>query len=207
MYRVLVVDDSVTVRALFENLIAESEDFVLAGMLENAKAAPAFCARNDVDVVVMDVYTKNRENGLEAAALIKQDSPEIKVVISTSLPEASFIEKAKAAGCESFWYKEIEDVLFIDVLRRTMKGEHVYPSATPIVEIGMAKSVDFTPMEMKVLRELCEGKTNKAIAQTLIMSENTVKFHIANMLDKAGYSNKYQLAIDAVERKLIVPGF
>ena len=92
-------------------------------------------------------------------------------------------------------------------MNRTMNGEQVYPDATPEITIGNAKSVEFTPMEMKVLRELCNGKLNKDIAEDLCMSENTVKFHINNMLQKAGYSNRYQLAIDAVEQKLIVPGF
>ena len=92
-------------------------------------------------------------------------------------------------------------------MNRTMRGEHVFPDTTPTVSVGLAKSVEFTPMEMKVLRELCNGKLNKDIAKELCMSENTVKFHINNMLQKAGYSNRYQLAIDAVEQKLIVPGF
>ncbi|MCQ2518928.1 MAG: response regulator transcription factor [Lachnospiraceae bacterium] len=207
MVRVLVVDDSVTVRALFENIINDSEEYILAGTLENAKAAPIFCMREQVDLVIMDVYTKNRENGLEAAAEIKKQFPGIKIIISTSLPEASFQEKAKGAGCESFWYKELGDIDLKSIMDRTMSGESVYPENNPVIEIGMAKSVEFTPMEMEVLRKLCDGKINKVIGEELHMSENTVKFHITNMLSKAGYSNKYQLAIDAVEQKLIVPGF
>lgn len=207
MNRVLIVDDSVTVRALFANIINESEEYELCGTLENAKAAPLFCMHERVDLVIMDVYTKNKENGLEAAAEIKKNNPGIKIIIATSLPEASFQEKAKEAGCESFWYKELGDVDLKDICDRTMAGESIYPESSPVVEIGMAKSVEFTPSEMEVLRKLCDGKINKVIGEELHMSENTVKFHINNMLSKAGYSNKYQLAIDAVEQKLIVPGF
>lgn len=208
MVRVLVVDDAATIRALFETIIEKSEGYTLVGSLENAKAAPIFCMRNQVDLILMDVYTKNRENGLEAAKEIKQMYPKIKIIIATSLPEASFLDKAKnEAHCESFWYKEMGEVGLLDIMNRTMAGESVYPDAPPEVNIGLAKSVEFTPMEMKVLRELCDGKINRVIADDLCMSENTVKFHINNMLQKAGYSNKYQLAIDAVEQKLIVPGF
>ncbi len=207
MTRVLIVDDSITVRALFESIINESPDYELAGSLENAKAAPLFCLSNKVDLIIMDVYTKNRENGLEAADEIKKKFPDIKIIIATSLPEASFQEKARKAGCESFWYKELGDMDLNSIMDRTVNGESVYPEGTPAVDIGIAKSVDFTPTEMEVLRKLCDGKINKVIAEELFMSENTVKFHINNMLAKAGYSNKYQLAIDAVEQKLIVPGF
>lgn len=207
MTRVLIVDDAVTVRTLFENIIEESEEYELAGSLENAKAALPFCMRSPVDLILMDVYTKDRENGLEASLNIKKQFPKIKIIVATSLPEESFLEKAREAGCESFWYKEMGEIGLLDIMNRTMAGESVYPDRTPLVNVGLAKSVEFTPMEMKVLRELCNGKLNKEIAEELFMSENTVKFHINNMLQKAGYSNRYQLAIDAVEQKLIVPGF
>lgn len=207
MTRVLIVDDAVTVRTLFENIIEESEEYELAGSLENAKAALPFCMRSPVDLILMDVYTKDRENGLEASLNIKKQFPKIKIIVATSLPEESFLEKAMEAGCESFWYKEMGEIGLLDIMNRTMAGESVYPDRTPLVNVGLAKSVEFTPMEMKVLRELCNGKLNKEIAEELFMSENTVKFHINNMLQKAGYSNRYQLAIDAVEQKLIVPGF
>ena len=207
MTRVLIVDDFVTVRTLFESIIEGSGEYTLAGSLENAKAALPFCMRSPVDLIIMDVYTKDRENGLEAAREIKKEFPDIKIIISTSLPEESFLEKAHEAGCESFWYKEVGELGLLDIMNRTMRGEHVFPDTTPTVSVGLAKSVEFTPMEMKVLRELCNGKLNKDIAKELCMSENTVKFHINNMLQKAGYSNRYQLAIDAVEQKLIVPGF
>lgn len=207
MIRVLVVDDAATIRTLFESIIEKSENYMLVGALENAKAALPFLMRSRADVVLMDVYTKDRENGLEAAREIKEHFPTVKVIIATSLPEESFLIKAREAGCESFWYKEMGEIGLLDILDRTMAGESVYPDKTPVVEIGLAKSVEFTAMEMKVLRELCNGKLNKEIADELCMSENTVKFHINNMLQKAGYSNRYQLAIDAVEQKFIVPGF
>lgn len=207
MKKVLIVDDAITIRTLFENIITESDRYELAGSLENAKAALPFCMRSQVDVILMDVYTKDKENGLEAAKAIKENFPNIKIIIATSLPEESFLEKGREAGCESFWYKEMGEVGLLDILDRTMAGECVYPDKTPSVQIGLAKSVEFTQMEMKVLRCLCNGKLNKDIAEELLLSENTVKFHINNMLQKAGYSNRYQLAIDAVEQKLIVPGF
>ncbi len=207
MKRVLIVDDAVTIRTLFEAIISKSEKYELAASLENANAALPFCMRSHVDLILMDVYTKNKENGLEAAKEIKEKFPNIKIIIATSLPEVSFLEKAKEAGCESFWYKEMGEVGLLDIFDRTVNGESVYPDSTPSVSIGLAKSLEFTPMEMKVLRCLCNGMLNKEIADELFVSENTVKFHINNMLQKAGYSNRYQLAIDAVEQKLIVPGF
>lgn len=209
MIKVLIVDDSAIVRALFETIIhSAGERYQIVDQLKNAKSAVIYADRNPIDLILMDVYTENRENGLAAAAKIKQQHPEIKIIIVTSLPEMSFIEKARSvAHCESFWYKEHGDIGLLEVMDRTMAGESIYPDASPTLDIGCAKSIEFTKTEIKVLRALCEGKLNKDIAEELEMSENTVKFHIKNMLSKAGYNNKYQLAIDAVEKKLVVPGF
>ena len=208
MIKVLVVDDSAIVRSLFEMMITSAEErYEIVEQLSGAKAAVLYVQNNPVDLILMDVYTENRESGLEAAERIKAEHPEIKIVVVTSLPEMTFLEKARQAGCESFWYKEHGEMTLLTVMDKTMAGESVYPDTSPEVKIGQARSIDFTKTEVEVLRRLCEGKLNKDIAAELEITENTVKFHIKNMLQKAGYNNKYQLAIDAVEQKLIVPGF
>ena len=209
MYSVLIVDDSAIVQSLFETVINSSGEgrYRIAGQLKSARSAVQFVKQHKADLVLMDVYTENRENGIEAAGEIKGISSETKVIVVTSLPEMSFIDKAREAGCESFWYKEHGDMSILEVMDRTMAGESIYPDASPTLEIGNAKSVEFTRTEVDVLRLLCEGRSNKEIGEALSISENTVKTHIKNMLSKAGYNKKYQLAIDAVEKKLIVPGF
>lgn len=208
MTKVLIVDDSVIVQSLFETVIKASEKkYKIVKQLTSAKAAVLYTRANPADLILMDVYTENRENGIAAAEAIKKEHPETKIIIVTSLPEMTFIEKAREAGCESFWYKEHGELGLLELMDRTMEGESIYPDATPTVEIGCAKSIEFTKTEVEVLRLLCEGRLNRDIAEELGISENTVKFHIKNMLTKAGYNSKYQLAIDAVEQKLIVPGF
>ena len=209
MYSVLIVDDSAIVRSLFETVINSSGEgrYRIVEQLKSAAAAVQYVRQHRTDLVLMDVYTENRENGIEAAGEIKKCSPGTKVIVVTSLPEMSFIDKSREAGCESFWYKEHGDMTILEVMDRTMAGESVYPDASPTLDIGCAKSVEFTRAEVDVLRLLCEGCSNKEIGEALSVSENTVKTHIKNMLSKAGYNKKYQLAIDAVEKKLIVPGF
>ncbi|MBQ8984036.1 MAG: response regulator transcription factor [Lachnospiraceae bacterium] len=209
MVNVLIVDDSAIVRSLFETIISsKNSKYQITAQLSSAKSAVLYVKNNPVDLILMDVYTENRENGLAAAEIIKKEHPEIKIIIVTSLPEMSFIEKARdVAHCESFWYKEHGDISLLEVMDRTIEGESIYPDSSPVMEIGNAKIIEFTETELKVLRLLCEGMLNKDIAAELDITENTVKFHIKNMLAKAEYSNKYQLAIDAVEKKLVVPGF
>ncbi len=100
----------------------------------------------------MDVVTRNGESGLDAAARIKRAFPQIKIIIVTSMPECSYLSRAREIGVESFWYKEEQRESLLDVMERTMAGESVYPDATPELQLGLASSYEFTDRELEVLR-------------------------------------------------------
>ena len=206
MHSVLIVEDQVIIRKTFENMIEESEDFCLSNAIENAALAEMYCAKG-VNLVLMDVYTAHRENGLEAAAKIKKNYPNVKVIIVTSMPEESFIRKAKEAGCDSFWYKDSEEEELLDVMKRTMAGERVYPAQTPAMTIGLADSSEFTERELEVLRELVNGYSRAEICERLGIKIPTLNYHIGNLLSKSGYSNIVKLEVDVVDKKFIIPGF
>ena len=95
------------------------------------------------------------------------------------------------------------DLILMDVVRQTMAGEHIFPDAPPTVEIGMAKSTEFTKSELKVLRHLMRGLSYTRIAAEMGCEMSTVKFHVANMLQKTGLENKLQLALAVSDAKLI----
>ena len=95
------------------------------------------------------------------------------------------------------------DLILMDVVRQTMAGEHIFPDAPPTVEIGMAKSTEFTKTELKVLRHLMRGWSYTRIAAEMGCEMSTVKFHVANMLQKTGLENKLQLALAVSDAKLI----
>lgn len=85
----------------------------------------------------------------------------------------------------------------IEIVERTLKGESIYPDATPVVTLGMAKSSEFTPREIEVLRLLTTGAGNDEIAEKLDISLNTVKTHIKHLLEKTGFETRTQLAIQS----------
>ena len=114
------------------------------------------------------------------------------------------MEKAKKIGCESFWYKEVQEEPILTVIKKTLAGESVYPNRTPVVNLGNAKSTDFTPTELIVLREMTTGATNAEIAQRLNIEETTIKKHITNMLKKTGYRNRVELAVNARVHGLVI---
>ena len=98
-----------------------------------------FVKTNQVDVVIMDVLMKDDVNGFVMAKRIKKICPQIKIVMVTSMPEVSWINKAKNMGIDSFWYKEASQETILSVVKRTMAGERVYPKRTiRKVSVGQA---------------------------------------------------------------------
>lgn len=206
MTRVIVVDDYKHTRDWCAQIIKESGHYELVAAFANASNAEMPCMAGKVDLLVMDVCTADGESGLKISEKLKPRYPNVKIIIMTSMPEHSFVARARAAGCESFWYKD-SSIDLIDVMDRTMSGESIYPSETPTVYIGSAKSSEFSERELEVIRLLVVGMTYTEIADKLFISVNTVKDHIKHIYVKTGYSRSLQVVVDAVEHKLILPNY
>ena len=196
-YKVVIAEDYKMVREVFENTIRESEDYQLKASFPTAVQAVEYLNANPADLVLMDVLFPGSLSGLKAAKQIKEQHPEIKILIVTSMPEISYISQAKEIGIESFWYKEVQEQPLIEIMNRTMAGESVYPLSQPKVALGNAFSDELTERETAVLRELVSGASNKEIGDKLGITDKTVKMHITNMLQKTGYHSRLELAVKA----------
>lgn len=204
MTRVLLVEDDPMARQLLEIYIEGSSVYELAGSVESALFAEAFCRTHPVDMVLMDVCTAMNANGIDAAKKIKRNLPDIKVIIITSQPECSFIDRAREARVDSFWYKSATAKELLTVMDRTLAGEQVYPDATPSLKLGGAYSEQFSERELEVLRLVVAGDTDAAIAEKLFISVSTVKSHIQNMKNRTGFRNRTELAVRARESGLVI---
>lgn len=205
MYNVMVVEDQAMPRQLFEAFISMSDRFNLVHSIKNADMADIYCEQSRIDLILMDVCTELNSNGLEAAERIKQKHPEIKIIIVTSMPEVSYLERAKAIGVDSFWYKEVSEEPILELMDRTMAGESIYPDSTPAVSFGNIKSTDLSKREIQVLREVIMGFTNAEIAERLNLSQHTVRDYIQVIMEKTGYRTRTELAVKARETGIIIP--
>lgn len=205
MTRVLVIDDQRIAREYMENVVRNGMNYELAGSLSRAELAETVCRRSKVDLVLMDVCTHGTKDGIDSAAELRVRFPELKIIVVTSMVEESFIKRAKEAGADSFWYKEVSPEDLITVMDATMQGRKIWPGDTPIVKLGIATSDDLTETEIKVLRLVCEGLEYSEIAETLHYTRDNVKYHIRNILQKTGYANKTQLAIAVTGKRYIIP--
>ena len=204
MTKVMIVEDDPMASKLLEIFVKESDRYSVAHTIDNASMAEMYCFKNPIELILMDVCTAMNANGLDAAAKIKKSFPHIKVIIMTSQPECSFIDRARSIGVDSFWYKESTAEKVIEVMDRTMNGESVYPDTTPTLQLGNAKSSEFSPKELEVLRELISGESDAVIADKLHMSLRTVKAHIQTMREKTGFRNRTELAVRARECGLVI---
>ena len=203
-YRVLIVDDQKMVRQMFETVLNGTSDYTIAGMAKTAAETVRICLEQEIDLVLMDVVMGYGMDGLDAAKQIKQKRPDVKIMIVTSMPETTYIDRAKEIGVDSFWHKEVQEQPLLEIMNRTMAGESVYPTEMPVIIFGNTVSTSLTKRELEVLRELVGGSSNAKIASALGISERSVKQHISDMLAKTGFKSRLQLAVVARGGGLVI---
>jgi len=204
MIKVLIVEDQRMAQENMEAIIKSSKNYTLAGTIPNAADAELFCLREQVDLVLMDVCTARDENGIEACAVIKKKFPRIKVIVVTSMAEHTFIEKAKEAKADSFWYKDASHGELISVMNQTMDGEHIFPDKTPEVKLGLTTSYELTQSELEVIRALMQSTSDEDAASMLGCSKANIRWHIGKILDKTGYRTRMELLIAVAHKNLII---
>ena len=162
------------------------------------------CREEKIDLIVIDIDTVENLNGIGGAGLIKEQHPDMKIILITDQPECSYLERAKELQIDSFWYKDSEKMKLLDVVKQTMQDILVYPKQTRSVSIGNAMSSDFSKRELEVLREVVRGALDIEIAENMHISIRTVKTHIQHMRDKTGFRNRTELAVQARAKGLII---
>lgn len=202
--RILLVDDSKQSQFFIKSMLEERSDIQVVNTIFSAANAELYCLKNQIDLILMDVCTADNASGLVAAAKIKKRYPEIKIIIITSMPEHSFIDKAKEAGCEGFWYKEYGTTEITSVIDAVMEGGICYPEDTPKIMVGLAKSTEFSEREFEVVRLLADGLSRQEIADRLCISPRTVRFYIDELKGKTGHEDTMKMVADFVEQKLII---
>ena len=195
--RVMIVDDQRLARQYFELVIAQSDRYEIVHLVESATFADTYVLRNGVDLVLMDVLMADGSSSFDAAERIKRLEPRVKVIMVTSIPEASWMDEARRRGVDGFWYKESDAATLTDVMDRVIAGESVYPVAPPSTMVGRASSADLTAREVEIMRALVDGLSNEEIAERLCLSASTVKTHMRHLLEKTGCENRTQLALAA----------
>ncbi|MDY5152334.1 response regulator transcription factor [Actinotignum urinale] len=194
MTRITIVEDQTILLDSLAVAIDAEADFMVVNKLTDAADIHASQRLHPADLVLMDVVTEN-SSGLKESARFKAIHPSVKVVVFTAMPDASFVEEARAAGVDAFTYKNISTSALLALLRSTIKGENSFPDTPARPSFGANQ---FNDREMQVLRLVCAGYPRKEIAKKMFLSENTIKSYISQLLAKSGFSSVARLALWAV---------
>jgi len=205
MIKVLIVDDHESVCDSLSITLERTGDFAVIGKLPRADHAELFCEKMKPDLVFLDVCTAEGASGLEAAKIIRQRFPEIKIIVMSGFDEITYAPRAKEAGAHAFIFKSKSLDYFSDAAKGVIEGKTYYPEAK-IIPMPMGEA-PLTEREMEVLRLLCKHMTGKEIAEELYISENTVKYHKANMLAKTGFKKAVDLAFYMITKGWINPQY
>jgi len=213
--RVMVVDDHALFRRGLEMVLGNEEDLELVGEASDGQEAVEKAQDLMPDVVLMDVRMPRR-SGIEATAQIRDLLPHVKILMLTISDDEADLYDAIKAGASGYLLKEIPIEEVADAIRSVWDGQsRISPSMASklLTEFAaMVKKTDerqqvpaprLTDREMEVLKLVAKGLNNRDIAKQLFISENTVKNHIRNILEKLQLHSRMEAVVYAVREKLL----
>jgi DNA-binding NarL/FixJ family response regulator/class 3 adenylate cyclase len=217
--RVLIVDDQALVRTGFRMILDAEEDMDVVGEAANGKEAIGEASRLNPDVVLMDVRMPELD-GIEATRrLLTEGGVDSKVVMLTTFDMDEYVYEALRAGASGFLLKDAPPEQLVDGIRAVCSGDALLaPSVTRRVieefvrrppeaaRTAPPEVEELTPRENEVLKLIARGLSNAEIAQHLVVSETTVKTHVARVLMKMGLRDRVQAVVMAYESGLVQPG-
>jgi DNA-binding NarL/FixJ family response regulator len=212
--RILLVDDHVLFRKGIIELLKTRDDLQVVGEAENGVEAVNRARETLPDIILMDINMPQRD-GLEATRLIKQELPHTQIVMLTVADDDENLFEAIKSGAKGYLLKNLEPEQLFVMLEQVRQGEAAItgPIATRILaefkepEKGQVRQPgpvdELSDREIEVLEQVITGATNKQIAETLNITQNTVKIHLRNILEKLQVKNRIQAAVHAVRQGLV----
>jgi two-component system nitrate/nitrite response regulator NarL len=214
--RIVIADDHPVVRIGVRNMLAETHGFEVAGEAGDGDEAITQTLELQPDILLLDVLMP-RLPGLEAMRAIMSGSPTVKILLLTSTISTQQIIEALHIGARGIVLKDslVED---LHTSIRTVVGGDYWIGGKRVANLVTAlhelmqkadaqprKLYGLTPRELEVVGSIVEGCTNRDIARSFGLSEETVKRHLSNIFDKTGVSTRLELALFAIAHRLVTP--
>ena len=205
--RVMLVDDHNVVRSGISAFLMAFDDLDLVGEANNGKEAVQKADTLQPDVILMDLVMPEMD-GAEATENILQKHPDIQVIALTSFKEKDLVERVMEAGAIGYLLKNVGADELADAVRNAHDGKPTLaPEAAQALIQRTRRSQDqveeLTPREIEVLELLGKGMTNPQIAEELVISNSTVKFHVSSILGKLNVDSRTEAVVYAIKHDLI----
>lgn len=209
LIKVMLVDDHNVVRSGLGALLIAYDDLELVAEASSGEEALLLCQENSPDVVLMDLVMPGMD-GATATEKILSACPGVKVVALTSFKEKELVQGALRAGAMGYLLKNVTADELAEAIRSAYAGRSTLApeAAQVLIESTQQKRdsdlvEDLTPREMDVLKLLVDGLSNPQIAEELIVSRSTVKFHVSSILAKLNVSSRTEAVSLALKNKLV----
>jgi len=207
--RVMLVDDHAVVRSGLAAFLLAYDDLELVGEAASGEEAVRLSQQLRPDVVLMDLVMPGMD-GATATRAIRERCPQIQVIALTSFKERELVQGALEAGAIGYLLKNVTADELADAIRKAHAGR---PTLAPEAAQALiqatreppAPGYDLTEREREVLALMVEGLSNPEIAERLVVSPSTVKFHVSNILSKLGVAGRTEAVVLAVQSGLVGP--
>lgn len=208
---ILIADDHEVVRNGIRSYLETIPDFQVVGESASGEETLSMVAELIPDIVLLDLIMPGMD-GIETTRRVKQVSPRSQVVVLTSYHEDVHIFPALKAGAISYILKDMKMEKLVEVLHRAVQGEvtlHPRVASRVLQNIRGENSgeqplfTELTDRETDVLKLIAAGMTNSQIAEKLVISENTVKGHVSNILSKLHLADRTQVAVYAWQQGIV----
>lgn len=213
MINLAIVDDQSIIREGLSFVLSKEDNLKVIGTGENGRDAYELCKNNHIDVMLLDIKMPVMD-GVEATKLIKRDFPHTNIIILTTFNDDEYIFDALKHGASGYLLKDASMGKIVEaILEAHNGGVLIQPNVakkmvdmfskmtTEEVEIDTRVN-DLTEREKDIMRKLGEGMSNKEIAESLYISEGTVKNHITSILNKLDLRDRTQLALFSVKNHI-----
>jgi two-component system, NarL family, response regulator LiaR len=205
--RVMIVDDHKMVRSGLSAFLMAYDDLELVAEADSGERAVALCHHTRPDVVLMDLVMP-KMNGAEATEAILKSCPDMKVIALTSYKDQALVEGAVKAGAIGYLLKNVEADDLAKAIRQAYAGQPTLAPEAAQVLIQASRQpykpgIDLTQREREVLSLLVEGRTNPEIAEILVVTKSTIKFHVSSILHKLQVSTRTEAVAKALQEGLL----
>jgi two-component system, NarL family, response regulator LiaR len=205
--RIMLVDDHAVVRSGLSKFLLVNKDMELVAEASDGAEAVKLAGLRKPNVILMDLMMPGMD-GITATREIHQKYPQIKIIALTSFSEQNMVQGALQAGAIGFLQKNVTAVELANAIRSAYAGRMTLsPEAAQALAQSATQSHlpgnELTERERDVLRCMAEGMNNNEIAEKLVISLGTVKFHISNIFQKLGAGSRVEAVKMAIEQKMV----